>query len=105
MPSLYQIVVASTLLGLGAAAPVQKRAQPFTIQQVANPKHVKNGVAAYVKALSKWGAPAAQIKTILDASSSSVTTTPQQYDSEYLTPVTIGDQDFTLDFDTGSSDL
>lgn len=29
----------------------------------------------------------------------------QQYDSEYLCPVTVGGQTLNLDFDTGSSDL
>ena len=34
-----------------------------------------------------------------------VAANPQQYDSEYLSPVTIGGQTLNLDFDTGSSDL
>ncbi|KAK0732040.1 penicillopepsin [Lasiosphaeris hirsuta] len=35
----------------------------------------------------------------------SVTTTPEQGDVEYLSPVTIGGQTINLDFDSGSSDL
>ena len=34
-----------------------------------------------------------------------VTTTPEQFDSEYLTPVTVGGVTLNLDIDTGSSDL
>lgn len=34
-----------------------------------------------------------------------VTATPEENDSEYLEPVTIGGQKLTLDFDTGSADL
>lgn len=34
-----------------------------------------------------------------------VTASPEQSDSEYLAPVTIGGQSFNLDFDTGSADL
>ncbi|KAF2716004.1 Asp-domain-containing protein [Polychaeton citri CBS 116435] len=34
-----------------------------------------------------------------------VTSTPEDNNSEYLTPVTVGGQKLTLDFDTGSADL
>ena len=37
--------------------------------------------------------------------SAEVTSTPESNDSEYLTPVTVGGQQLTLDFDTGSADL
>ena len=39
------------------------------------------------------------------ATSGTVVATPEQYDTEYLAPVTIGTQSFNLDFDTGSADL
>lgn len=34
-----------------------------------------------------------------------VTANPTEYDSQYLEAVTIGGQQFQLDFDTGSADL
>ena len=85
----------------------------FSIKQVHNPKFERNGAAAFAHALNKYHAPATKVQAVqaaatgaaAAASSGSVTATPQQYDSEYLCPVTIGSQTFTLDFDTGSSDL
>ena len=102
-------VVASALLAVAAAAPTQqKRNNGFIIHQSANPTYTANGPAEYAAALYKYGAKDAASKVVsaVQASGSgSVTATPQQYDSEYLCPVTIGSQTFQLDFDTGSSDL
>lgn len=108
MPSITQITAAAALLSLGSAVPVQKRASPFKVLQQANPKHVTNGYLALAKTLSKWGGDSARIDAALatgQTQTGTVVATPQQYDSEYLCPVTIGSQTFTLDFDTGSSDL
>lgn len=39
------------------------------------------------------------------AESGSVTANPEQFDEEYLCPVSVGGQTLNLDFDTGSADL
>ncbi|KAK1072912.1 hypothetical protein LTR74_002144 [Friedmanniomyces endolithicus] len=43
--------------------------------------------------------------TTANGETGQVTASPEQNDSEYLSPVTIGGQALTLDFDTGSADL
>ncbi|TKA69962.1 hypothetical protein B0A55_08483 [Friedmanniomyces simplex] len=43
--------------------------------------------------------------TTASGESGKVTASPEKNDSEYLSPVTIGGQALTLDFDTGSADL
>lgn len=109
MVSLTQVLVASALVAFGSAAPTPEKrgVAPFTINMVAKANtSVKNGPSAYLKALKKFNASSEKIAVVADdADSSSVTATPDQYDSEYTCPVTIGDQQFTMDFDTGSSDL
>ena len=106
MPSFFQVTAAAALLALGTAAPVEKiQKRSFQVHQTANPKFAgHNGKAALAHAIAKY-APYSKVKTHSDIDSGSVTATPEQYDSEYLCPVTIGGQDFSLDFDTGSSDL
>ncbi|MCJ1448164.1 MAG: Type I transmembrane sorting receptor [Stictis urceolatum] len=104
MPSFKQVAVASALAGLSAAAPLEKK-DNHKVYQVHNPKFARNGPAAYAKALAKYGASPEKISKVLSAAPSNVTTTPEQYDSEYLSPVQISGQTFKLDFDTGSSDL
>lgn len=83
------------------------RKSSFTINQMVkpagNPKSV-NLPAMYASALSKYGAAVpSSIKAAAD--SGSATTTPQNNDEEYLTPVNVGGTTLNLDFDTGSADL
>lgn len=100
MPSLQQVAVASALLGLSAAAPMQQKRTPgFRVEQVKNTNYTSSPVAQYHQSVAKWAG-----RMNKSVSPSSVTATPQSGDTEYLCPVTIGDQTFTLDFDTGSSD-
>ncbi|KPM38239.1 Endothiapepsin [Neonectria ditissima] len=88
----------------------------FSVAQVKNPKYNKNGPVALAKAYKKFGVPLPdalaaavnKIKTTHQArSEGTVTTSPTEDDSEWLTPVQIGTppQTLSLDFDTGSSDL
>ncbi|MCJ1328799.1 Type I transmembrane sorting receptor [Thelotrema lepadinum] len=107
----YTAAVVSVLAAAVAAAPAQNlqtRNNGFIIHQSANPGYKANGMAAYAKALAKYGASEAATSVIsaMEAiSSGSVTASSIQGDAEYLCPVTIGSQTFKLDFDTGSSDL
>nr|AAB07619.1 aspergillopepsin F [Aspergillus fumigatus] len=83
------------------------RAKGFTIFLVARPvtnKKTVNLPAVYANALTKYGGTVPDsVKAA--ASSGSAVTTPEQYDSEYLTPVKVGGTTLNLDFDTGSADL
>ena len=107
----YSAAVASALVAVAAAAPAQNlhtRNNGFIIHQSANPGYKANGMAAYAKALAKYGASekASAVLSAMEAiSSGSVTASSIDNDVEYLCPVTIGSQTFKLDFDTGSSDL
>ncbi|RHZ66495.1 pepsin-like aspartic protease [Aspergillus thermomutatus] len=92
---------------IASAVPVAQPRKGFTINQVAKPvaeKKTVNLPAVYANALSKYGATVPQsVKAA--ASSGSAVTTPEQYDTEYLTPVNVGGTTLNLDFDTGSADL
>ncbi|KAF9633155.1 Endothiapepsin [Lasiodiplodia theobromae] len=125
MPSLSQVAIAALLATAGTASAIPPRigvpAEPKTegtasLLQVRNTKHVKSGPRALAKAYVKYGIPISPEleAAVSNATSSAVkratgsaTTTPTEYDSEYLTPVSIGTpaQVLNLDFDTGSSDL
>ncbi|KAK3936227.1 aspartic peptidase domain-containing protein [Diplogelasinospora grovesii] len=84
-----------------------------SLTQVRNPHFVRHGPLALAKAYQKYGAPlpedlkVAVANIVQKRTTGSVVTTPQQYDVEYLTPVSIGTpaQTLNLDVDTGSSDL
>lgn len=125
MPSLSQVALAALLATATTASAIPPRigvpAEPKTegtasLLQIRNTKHVKSGPRALAKAYVKYGIPiSAELEAaVSNATSSAVkratgsaTTTPTEYDSEYLTPVSIGTpaQVLNLDFDTGSSDL
>lgn len=121
MPSLSQtLLLAAAAFSVTSAAPVEEqKGHSFTVHQVRNPKHVKNGALALAKAYRKYGAAFPEYLTSAlnttyagavakkRASTGSAVTTPEEYDVEYLTPVSIGTpaQTLNLDFDTGSADL
>ncbi|KAI1869192.1 uncharacterized protein JN550_005822 [Neoarthrinium moseri] len=92
----------------------------FTVPQVRAVGHVRHGPTQMAKTLLKFGKTVpdeltATIKAwkisrreeMMKRSQGSAITTPEQYDTEYLTPVQIGTpaQTLNLDFDSGSSDL
>ncbi len=104
------IAAASALLTLASASPIidrrQKANKDFVVKQTVAKPSIKSGPAALAGAYAKYGKPVPQdVAAAAAGNDGTVTTNPTQYDSEYLTPVTIGGQQLTLDFDTGSSDL
>ena len=106
MRGLTQLVLAAaTLVHMASAVPYDKRAGTFSVQQKLNEKFVANGPAAYAKALKKFGKPLPADLAKATGNDGSVTASPQQFDEDYLCPVSIGGQTLNLDFDTGSADL
>lgn len=121
MPSFATITAALALTATVVANPVERR-KAFTVEQVHKKTFAKNGAAATVKTLRKYGKPvpenllkAAELgpnDVIFSAQASTSGSDPatpgDAYDSSYLSPVTIGTTNPTtvnLDFDTGSGDL
>ncbi|KAH9872236.1 hypothetical protein IAQ61_005071 [Plenodomus lingam] len=119
MPSIVSLTAALTFVGAVIASPVEKRSA-FSVEQVPHTTYLKNGPAQKVKTLRKYGKPVPQ--SLLDAAESrdavgetftasavgdgSDPAVPSdQYDSSYLSPVTVGSTTVELDFDTGSADL
>lgn len=104
------VAAASALISIASASPIVdkrlKANKDFTVRQSVAKPSIKSGPAALAGAYAKYGKQApANVKAAAAGNDGTVTTNPTQYDSEYLTPVTIGGQQLTLDFDTGSSDL
>ncbi|GAP84707.1 putative secreted aspartic proteinase precursor [Rosellinia necatrix] len=111
------IALTAALAGLASSTPLQPKIGSFSVSQVANIKFKPHGPSQLAKTFSKYGVSLpeglARNMASLDAarllrrSSGNVTTTPEQFDIEYLTPVQIGTppQTLNLDVDSGSSDL
>ncbi|KAH8645751.1 aspartic peptidase domain-containing protein [Xylariales sp. PMI_506] len=127
------VILTTGLVALAAAAPAPAgsvgghrkagvsvhQVRSNTVHQVRANSYVKHGPTAMAKALTKFGkaVPTELAATVqafresrlkmLKRTNGSAVNTPEQYDSEYLTPVEIGTpaQTLNLDFDTGSSDL
>lgn len=124
MPSLTYLAAALAASTAVLATPVTlDKRSTFTVEQVARSKHIKNGPEQMIKTLRKYGKPVPDqlLKAAADAKASfadaGIATTAaagqgtdpavpsDQYDSSYLSPVTIAGTTVHLDFDTGSSDL
>jgi len=113
--SAATLALFSALLGATSALPSpQPEAGRFTVNQTHNERFKRHGPAQVAKTYLKYGKPipdelAAALGLTPNGkrSSGSVVTTPEEYDSEWLTPVQIGTpaQTLNLDFDSGSSDL
>jgi hypothetical protein len=118
IPIMRTVATLAALVGivsLSFASPVDKSKRgegAFTVQQVDVGKTLKVGSLALQKAYKKYTKTvpthiaAAAASAAGTAASGAVSATPEQYDSEYLCPVTIGTGGtLNLDFDTGSADL
>jgi aspergillopepsin I len=103
MPSLISALSALAVVSLASATPIRRAKQAFTVHEDV-PKPFIPGPVLMLRAYEKFGAVCPP-DILAAASDGSVTATPEQYDSEYLCPVTIGGQTLNLDFDTGSADL
>lgn len=102
-------LVASASLSLAAPRNVVGRSS-FEVKQVAAGKVRKNGPLQMLKTYQKFAkvgavAPADVVAAAAAQQSGTVQADPQQYDQAYLSPVTLGNSELVLDFDTGSSDL
>jgi aspergillopepsin I len=106
MYCLAQLALASAaLLSMTAASPLEKRGA-FSVTQKLNTNFVRNGPAAYAKGFTKFNKPLPHDLAVATGNDGSVSATPtDQFDSEYLCPVSIDGQTLNLDFDTGSADL
>lgn len=112
-----KLSAASAILSIAAASPaeyessLEKRGVTFRVDQtISNAKNgrIISGPAAVAAVYGKYGKTApADVKAAAAANEGTVAADPEQYDSEYLCPVSIGTAGVTLmlDFDTGSSDL
>ncbi|KAF2100754.1 aspartyl protease [Rhizodiscina lignyota] len=100
MPSIASIAAFAGFASLAIASPIelQKRAGAFRVDQVESGKRVYQKYSKTVPTKVSAAAAAA-------AASGSVEASPEQYDAEYLCPVSVGGTTLNLDFDTGSADL
>lgn len=121
VPQPTAVAFTAALAGLAAATPIKTKigtkAGSFSVNQVANAAFKPHGAFQLAKAYNKYGIPMPEglARTVAKYNaakkakrdSGSATTTPEQYDIQYLTPVEIGTpaQTLNLDFDSGSSDL
>ncbi|KAL8645770.1 MAG: hypothetical protein Q9226_007149 [Calogaya cf. arnoldii] len=97
-----------TLFNFVSTSPVdlQPRAGNFIVQQTTPKPFKKSGPAAILSTYGKYNASAPEdVIKAATANDGKVSANPTQFDAEYLSPVTIGEQTLNLDFDSGSSDL
>ena len=108
MPSIKQICVATALLALGSANPIEKRNTFQVHQTLVNEGYLTSGPILNARVYAKFGKEApAYVTAAAAVADGTVAADPTQYDSEYIESVQIGTpaQTLNLDFDTGSSDL
>ncbi|KAL8775619.1 MAG: hypothetical protein Q9209_000115 [Squamulea sp. 1 TL-2023] len=106
MRFLAGLSAASALFSFAAATPIEPRAGNFIVHQTVPKPFKKSGAAAMLSTYGKFNASAPEdVIKAAAINDGTVSANPTQYDSEYVSPVTIGGQILNLDFDTGSSDL
>ena len=99
---------ASAFVSLVSAIPhdLEKRGAAFKLDQTVAKPFILSGPSAMAKTYAKYGKPVPDVVAAAAASNDgTVAANPEEYDSEYLCPVTVGGTTLNLDFDTGSSDL
>ncbi|KAI1767114.1 secreted aspartic proteinase precursor [Hypoxylon sp. FL1150] len=114
--SASTLVIAAAVAGIASATPTppNPKVGSFSVPQVRNPGFKRHGPTQLARTYIKYGVQLpdnlarimADLK-VFRRDSGSATATPEQYDIQYLTPVSIGTppQQLNLDFDSGSSDL
>ena len=107
MLSFTIMLAASALTKTAVAKPIPvpevETNKGFSIaQSVAKPYQA--GPVALQKTYLKYNTAVPEAVSAA-AADGSVTATPEQYDAEYLCPVSIGGETLNLDFDSGSADL
>ncbi|RHZ70323.1 hypothetical protein CDV55_107602 [Aspergillus turcosus] len=108
MVTLTQIqVVILSVSALTAASPLSRTGKKsFSVNQIkVTPTKTTNPAGHYAKVLRKYGAEVPDHVLAAAAATGTVTTTPTEYDEEYLTPIDVGGTTMNLDIDTGSADL
>jgi aspergillopepsin I len=110
MPSIAPLAALASFAGLAFASPVKniekRAASTFRISEIQRGKSLNVGALALRKAYQKYGKIVPpKVEAAVSGISGSVIANAEQYDMEYLCPVSVGDATFHLDFDTGSADL
>ena len=106
MLSSTSLYPALALVALANASPIEPRGLAFTVQQTVAKPFIRSGPAAMAATYGKYRKEApADVNAAAANNDGTVSANPEQYDSQYLSPVNIGGQTVNLDFDTGSSDL
>lgn len=103
-----QLTAASAVLALASASPAGRRdvKKDFTIEETVQIPFIQSGPAAVLSTYNKFNVQAPEdVVAAAAANDGTVAAVPSKYDSEYLTPVTVGGQTLNLNFDTGSADL
>jgi aspergillopepsin I len=108
MPSISStLTAAAVLLGVASANPIIAK-RSFSIDQVERGVFLRNGAQQRAKTYRKYGAPVpdhVQSAAAAAVTGSAPANPGDEYDSLYLSPVTLGNTTVQLDFDTGSADL
>ncbi len=97
---------ALAVIALTNASPIEPRGLAFTVEQTIAKPFIRSGPAALAATYGKYRKEApADVRAAAANNDGTVQANPEQFDSQYLSPVSIGGQTLNLDFDTGSSDL